>query len=196
MSNILQSNKRFLLWASEIYIITVAIVVVSAWLNNLHPYELNLTVSKYIGLQKWTATLYFFMALLICLMLAIYIFKTKFRLIRKYVYFFVLLQILGCAVFPSMGKIDRLSTMTHKSFAYSLIFGIALSFVLMLIWGTTIRQKLYSIIGILYSIWFVFFYTVKDEMFMKTIFIWENLIILLLLIELAVEDTSLDHPQK
>ena len=184
------SKKRFLLWAAEIYIITIAIVVVSAWLSNMHPYELNLTVSKYIGLQYWTSVLYFFMCSIICLLFLIYILSTKFKLIRKYVYFFVILQILGCAWFPSMGKRDRLSTLTHKSFAYALIFGIALSFFLMLIWGRNIRQKLFAILGLFYSLFFVVSFFLKIEDFIANIFVFENIFIFLLLWELSLEDVA------
>ena len=151
---------------------------------------MKLTVSKYIGLQRWTSTLYFIMCSAICLFLFIYIIKTKFKFIRKYVYIFVLTQIMGCAWFPSVGKSNPLLTQTHKSFAYGLILGIAVSFLVMFIWGVRAEQRLFALCGLLYSALFVFMYTAKIEEFKSNIFIWENVIIFLLFLELSLEDKN------
>lgn len=195
MTELAKSNKRYLLWAAEVYIITIAIVVFSAWMNNMHPYEMKLTVSKYIGLQHWTSVLYFVMCALICLFLFLYIIKTNFKLIKKYVYLFVLSQVLGCAWFPSVGKANKLLTITHRSFAYGLIFGIAISFLVMLLWGTRAEQRLFAICGLLYTSLFVFMYTCKIEEFKQTIFIWENVIIFLLFLELSLEEKTQFPPK-
>lgn len=196
MNEVVKSNKRFLLWTAEIYLITIAIVVVSAWMSNMHPYEMKLTVSKYIGLQQWTALLYLIMCLAMCTLMSIYILKTKIHLSRKIVYFFVILQVMGCALFPSMGKRNKLSTSTHKDFAYTLIFGIVLSFLLMLINGKNIKQRLFSICGLLYAGSFTLSYLSKLEPFRKTVFIWENVFIFLLLVQLSMEDPSILIPSK
>lgn len=195
MRELRKSKKRFLLWAAEIYMITIAIIVVASWLSNMHPYELKLTVSKYIGLQNWSAFLYFATCCFVCLFLLIYIFATKFRFIRKYVYIFIVLQIMGCAWFPSMGKRDKLLTETHKSFAYALILGITLSFFLMLIWGANLKQRFFAVFGLIYACWFVVSYKLKIPEFRENIFVWENIILFLLIVELSLEDLT-PRPKK
>ena len=62
MNIIKQPNKEnsiLLVWAGGIYMLTIAIVIISSWLSKLYLFNLSLTVSLYVGLRQWTSVIYF-----------------------------------------------------------------------------------------------------------------------------------------
>ena len=62
MNIIKQPNKEnsiLLVWSGGIYVLTIAIVIISSWLSKLYLFNLSLTVSLYVGLRQWTSVIYF-----------------------------------------------------------------------------------------------------------------------------------------
>ena len=53
-----KENSILLVWSGGIYVLTIAIVIISSWLSKLYLFNLSLTVSLYVGLRQWTSVIY------------------------------------------------------------------------------------------------------------------------------------------
>ena len=54
--------------AGIIYTVIAIVTVASAWIIDLHRFDLWLSISRYVALRPWTAMLYFFCALMMALL--------------------------------------------------------------------------------------------------------------------------------
>lgn len=177
----------FVLLTGILYSITALVVVLSAWIADLYRYDLSLTTSKYVALRPWTAVLYMIIALTMVALIFLHIKKTKMPLLKKVVYCVIFLCVLGCAIFPSNRQWSLSATRIHNVFAYGLMLMVTASFIIMLIMSKVKKQTIFSIPAICYAAFFIVSYVVGFGFFQMTLFIWENVFIYLLLIELSLE---------
>ena len=182
-------NKNHLvLITGFLYTITALIVVLSAWIVDLHRYDLRLTISIYVALRPWTAILYLIVALAMEICIFFYIKKTQMPPIRKIIYGIIFLCVLGCAVFPCNGHWSVSAANIHNAFAYGLMLVVTVSFITMLIMSKPKQHKIFSVLGICYATFFIVSYVIVGfHFFIMTLFIWENAFIYLLLIQLYLE---------
>ena len=171
-----------------IYTVSWLLIVISAWLTGLHRYDLSKTISAYIGLRKWTVIFYFISATIMFTLLMIYVFKTKMPLVKKIVYDIVFFCVWGCSIFPSNREWSETISSIHLACAYGLMFSASFSFLLTFILASKKSQQVFAICTFIYAIFFIASLLVmKWNWFNNTLFLWENLCIYLLLIELLLE---------
>lgn len=172
------------------FLLANIICVSSAWILGIHQYDFGISFSAYVGLFRATSVLYFIIATLFVPMLAYYITKTKINLLKRIVYVLILFCILATAFFPFNTFSDTPTAMTinlHNSFAIVLMLLTTLSFILTCIFTRIRKRKTVSAFSIFYAIMFVLFYFIRFTPLFQTFFIWENLFVVLLLIELHME---------
>ena len=104
-------------WVAGVYLAAVFMAVAYAWASRVHLFDLSLTVSLYVGLFRWTSTLYFFAAAVICVLLGQYVAKIRLRPIQKLLYGAILLCVFGCAWFPCNGSRSELVRDIHDGFS-------------------------------------------------------------------------------
>lgn len=163
------------------------ITVLSAWIINLHRFDLSLTISRYVALRPWTAITYGICITFLVALIILHVKKLKILLLRKIIYILTFLGVLGCAVFPFNREWSIVSATIHNYCAYSLMFFMLVSFIV-LVFSRRKAQKVFGFLGILYAVFFIItFFVFAWQWFFSTIFIWENLFIYLLLGELWLE---------
>ena len=186
--NRITSGKRPVIFAGAIYTVAWLVIVLSAWLINLHRYDLGRTISAYIGFRKWTVVFYFICATIIFLLISIYIHNMKANLAKKLVYFVVFICVWGCSIFPSNREWSTTISQIHLFFADGLMFTASFSFVLTMFTAKRKGQRIFSIATFFYALFFIISLLVmKWNWFENTIFLWENLCIYLLIVELLLE---------
>ena len=181
-------RKRPVIIAGAIYTVAWLVIVLSAWLINLHRYDLGRTISAYIGFRKWTVVFYFICATIIFLLISIYIHNMKANPAKKLVYFVVFICVWGCSIFPSNREWSTTISQIHLFFADGLMFTASFSFVLTMFTAKRKGQRIFSIATFFYALFFIISLLVmKWNWFENTIFLWENLCIYLLIVELLLE---------
>lgn len=181
------SGKRPELISFITYTGIALITVLSAWISDLHRFDLSLTISRYVALRPWTAITYGICIAIMVTLNIMYIKKTKMLLLRKVLYYLVFTCVLGCAVFPFNRQWSSFSSTIHNYCAYSLMFLMLLSFIVLIVTGRR-AQKIFALLSIFYAVLFIFaFFVFEWRWFFDTIFIWENIFIYLLLSELSLE---------
>lgn len=187
MDKLLEKNR--LVYAIGIlYTLNALIVVLSAWAINLHRFELDITISRYIGLRRWTAFMYMIVAGSMTVLAFIHIIKIKMSVIKKILYMLTFLCVFGCAVCPKNETWSTTASYMHDIFAYTLMFSGTITFIWMLIKPMNKAQRIFGIAAIAYAIFFItYFVIVKWSFLFNTLFIWENAFIYLFLLELFLE---------
>ena len=173
-----------------LFLLTNVIVVLSAWITDTHRYDLGISCSAYVGLSRPTSVLWFVSAVIIIAMLTYYIVKTKMSLIKRIIYAVLLLCIFGTAFFPYNFFSEAPTATTidlHNSFAICLMLATTVSFILSAVLTKSKKQRIVSLISIIYAVVFIVFYFIRFRLLFQTFFIWENLFILLLLLEMQSE---------
>ena len=171
-----------------IYSFAWILIVSSAWAIGLHRYDLSRTISAYIAFRKWTAVFYFVCATIMFLLLVTYVHKLEMPLIKKIVYYIVFLSVWGCSIFPSNNEWSVFVTSIHLKCSYGLMFSASFSFLLTSFFAKRRGQRIFAIATFVYALFFIFALLVmKWPWFEETIFIWENLCIYLILVELFLE---------
>ena len=174
--------------AGILYTVNALIVVLSAWVEGLHSFELGLTISRYVGLRQWTAVMYIVVAAVMTTLALIYLKKSEMITPKKFLYVLAFVCIFGCAVCPHNRTWSEVLSDIHNVFAYSLILIALISFVWMAVKPFNIKQRVYSIVAICYAVFFIITYVVIDWAFIvNTIFIWENAFIYIFIGELLIE---------
>lgn len=182
-------NLAYLLTA-VIYVTVVAVAVAYSWTLQIHRFDLGLTVSRYVALHRWTATLYFFGAAVICVLLSLCVKRAKTRLIQKAVYWLTLVCVFGCAWFPCNRGRSRLTSDIHDIISYALVISVAMSFVLMAVFARHWRQRIYGLCSALFAAGFIAAFVCRMKGFHDTIFIWENVVIALFFFEIYLEEAA------
>ena len=181
-------KNRPIIAAAILYTLTALIVVISAWAEDLHRFDLDLTISRYVGLRHWTAYLYMVIAVIMVILVLIYLKKSGMHKVRKIIYGAAFLCILGCALFPHNEEWSTFASDLHNYFAYSLMFIVTISIVMMVVKAKNKSQRVLGIVAAAYAAFFIIAYVIVGwEFFSDTIFLWENTFIYLLIGELMVE---------
>lgn len=171
-----------------LYTLNALIVVLSAWAVNLNRFGLDMTISRYIGLRRWTALLYVFVAASMATMAFIHVMKIRMNTVKKILYILAFVCVFGCAICPINEEWSIFSSNMHAIFAYTLMFSATITFIWMLIKPADLAQRIFSIVSIGYAVFFiVYFVIIKFDFLFNTLFIWENAFIYLFLVELLVE---------
>lgn len=192
-----QTNRDaglLLAWVAGIYVICVAAAVIYSWFSGFHLFDLSLTVSLYVGLYQWSSVLYFIGATMICFLLLLHIRKTEMRGVQKLLYRWILLCVICCAWFPCNSSRSDLVTDIHNYFSYALAVLVALSFVLTAVFAGNKKQRVFAVCSIIYSAFFIAAYVCRFQPFKNTVFIWENVLIVLLFLELILERRGVSMP--
>lgn len=182
-----KNTDRFLVLSAIIYVAVVTSIVAYFWMRNIHLFDLSLTVSLYVALLPGTAIIYFVGAAIICAALFLYMIQTKARLLQKVVYTLILLCVFACACFPCNSGRSIVATDIHNFFAYALVLLMVLSFVLLLFFSRNKAQKVYALGPVFFAAFFIGAYAFDFALMKDTIFIWENMIIVLFFFELFYE---------
>ncbi len=176
-----------------LFLLTNVIAVFSAWIRDTHRYDFSISFSAYVGLSRPTSVVWFVSAVIIITMLTYYIIKTKMILAQKIIYAVVLLCILGTAIFPYNYFSTTPTAITinlHNDFAICLMLATMVSFILSAIFSKTKKQRIISLPSILYAVVFIVLYFLRFKPLFQTFFIWENVFILLLLLEMQAKQYS------
>lgn len=179
--------------AGALFLLTNCVAVISAWITDNHRYDLGISFSSYVGLNRPISVVWFVSAAVIVAMLAYYIAKTKIMLIKKIVYAAVLLCIFGTAFFPFNFYSDAPTDITinlHNYFAICLMLVTTVSFILSAVFSKRPKQRMVSLMSVLYAAVFIVLYFTRFEPLFQTFFIWENVFILLLLLVIQAEQYS------
>ena len=176
--------------AGILFLMANVIAVLSAWITDTHRYDLGISFSSYVGLSRPTSVVWFVSAVIIITMLIYYIAKTKIILFKKIIYAVVLLCIFGTALFPYNFFSEAPTAITinlHNDFAICLMLVTTVSFILSAIFSKSKKQRIVSLTSIVYAVAFIVLYFIRFQPLFQTFFIWENVFILLLLLEMQSE---------
>ena len=176
--------------AGILFLIANVIAVLSAWITDTHRYDLGISFSAYVGLSRPTSVVWFVSAVIIITMLIYYIAKIQIILFKKIIYAVVLLCIFGTALFPYNFYSEAPTAITinlHNDFAICLMLVTTVSFILSAIFSKSKKQRIVSLTSIVYAVAFIVLYFIRFQPLFQTFFIWENVFILLLLLEMQSE---------
>ena len=176
--------------AGILFLMSNVIAVLSAWITDTHRYDLGISFSSYVGLSRPTSVVWFVSAVIIITMLIYYIAKIKIILFKKIIYAVVLLCIFGTALFPYNFYSEAPTAITinlHNDFAICLMLVTTVSFILSAIFSKSKKQRIVSLTSIVYAVAFIVLYFIRFQPLFQTFFIWENVFILLLLLEMQSE---------
>lgn len=173
-----------------IFILTAVTAVAIAWISDIHRFDLSISFSSYVGLSRFTSIMYFIAAVIMIAMIIYYIAKTKMNLAKRIVYAVVLLCIFGTALFPFNFYSESPTPITinvHNDFAIALMLATTVSFILSVIFAKSKKQRIVNAVSIGYAVVFIVLYFIRFTPLFQTFFIWENLFIILLLLEFYSE---------
>lgn len=176
--------------AGILFLLANIFAVLSAWMSDNHRYDFGISFSAYVGLSRMTSVVWFVIAVFIIVMLIYYLVKTKMSVIKKIVYSVVLLCIFGTAFFPYnfFSEVPTAITINlHNYLAIFLMLVTAVSFILTAVSSKSKKQRIISLLSILYAVTFIVLYFMRFKPLFQTFFIWENVFIILLLLEMQSE---------
>lgn len=183
-------KKKIPIIAGILFLLANIFAVLSAWMSDNHRYDFGISFSAYVGLSRMTSVVWFVIAVFIIVMLIYYLVKTKMSVIKKIVYSVVLLCIFGTAFFPYNFFSEAPTPITinlHNYFAICLMLVTAVSFILTAVSSKSKKQRIISLLSILYAVTFIVLYFMRFKPLFQTFFIWENVFIILLLLEMQSE---------
>lgn len=176
--------------AGIIFLLTVVFAVASAWISGIHRYDLAISFSSYVGLNFTISVIWFVAVAVILAMMTIYIVKTKMPIVKRIVYAIIFLCIFGTAFFPFNTYSEHPTTLTinlHNKIAIGLMLATTASFVLSAVLAKSRGQRITAIFSIGYAAAFILLYFLRFVPMFRTFFIWENMFIVLLILELHME---------
>lgn len=172
-------KRDLLIISTAIYIIASSIAIFSAWFKGLaSPFYMGYTVSVYVGLQKWTAAVYFVGIVIDAVLLGIILAKTKLNVLRKIAYYITIVFLIGLAWFPVQhGRPESLATRGHNFFSYAFFAGVIVTLGLMLLFSRNKIQRIYAVCGFLFGGYYILGYILKPAFFSPLVLIWETTLI-------------------
>lgn len=187
MKKWLEGNRPVKL-AGLIYTIIAVVIVLTAWADGLSVGSLRPTISEFVGLRTWTIIAYFFCVVAIDALVFYYIFKNPMLKLKKIVYCIVFTCVLGCAIFPYNLARSEAVSLVHNINAFSVLGVSTIALVLGLVRPNNKAQRIFSISALLYTLVFIATYVVFAlEPILNTLFIWQNICIYCIIIELCLE---------
>ena len=181
-------KAKLFAWVCGIYALPVTAAVLFVCFSENCPFDLSLTVSLYVAKYPWTTVLFFACIAVICVEFFQYIKRIKIRSAQRILYFAVIVCIFACACFPCNRSRSVIYADIHDLFSYLLVLLLTLTFVAMCIWGREKRQKVFAMLSFLYALGFIVAFVLKVPAIKQAIFLWENVLILLLFAELFLEE--------
>ena len=185
-----RSVNKLPVTAGIIFLLTAVFAVASAWISGIHQYDLGISFSSYVGLNYTIAVIWFTAAVIILAMMTIYIAKTKMPVIKRIVYAIIFLCIFGTAFFPFNTYSEHPTALTvnlHNKIAIGLMLATTASFVLSAVLAKCRGQRIAAILSVVYAAAFILLYFLRFAPLFRTFFIWENMFIVLLILELHME---------
>jgi len=182
-----QPNIKILAWVCGIYLVPVIVAVLYTWFREGYPLDLSLTVSLYVARYPWTTVLFFVHVVTVCILLLLYLKTIKIKWIQRILYYLVLLCILGCAIFPCNRSRSVIATQIHDFLSYVLVIAVSLTFVGILVFSRQAKQRVFAIGSLIFAAVFIVAFAIKVPAVKDTIFIWENVVLLLFLLALFFE---------
>ena len=179
--------------AGILFLLANIFAVLSAWMSDNHRYDFGISFSAYVGLSRMTSVVWFVIAVFIIVMLIYYLVKTKMSVIKKIVYSVVLLCIFGTAFLPYNFFSEAPTPITinlHNYFAICLMLVTTASFIFSAIFSKSLKQRIVFLMSIAYAVAFAVLYFIGFKPLFQTFFIWENVFILLLLLEMHFDHYS------
>ena len=176
--------------AGIIFLLTLTSAVASAWISGIHRYDLGISFSSYVGLNYTISVIWFIAVVIILAMMTTYIVKTDMPVIKRIVYAVVFLCIFGTAFFPFNTYSEHPTTLTidlHNKIAIGLMLATTVSFVLSLVLSKSKGQRVTAVISLVYAAAFILMYFLRFMPLFQTFFVWENMFIVLLILELHME---------
>ena len=176
--------------AGIIFLLTAIIAVASAWSTGTHIYDLGISFSSYVGLNYTISVIWFIAAIIILSMMTIYLVKTKMPVIKRIIYAVIFMCIFGTAFFPFNTFSDHPTALTidlHNDIAIGLMLATTISFVLSVSFSKTRKQRITAVLSLAYAAAFILLYFLRFAPLFQTFFIWENMFIVLLILELHME---------
>ena len=76
--------------AGIIYTVIAIVTVASAWIIDLHRFDLWLSISRYVALRPWTAVMYLLGAIMMALLVIRYLRHTYMPRYRKVIYLLII----------------------------------------------------------------------------------------------------------
>ena len=181
-------GRNAVITAGAIYTVMAIVTVASAWIIDLHRFDLWLSISRYVALRPWTAVLYFFCAMTMAVIVIRYLKHTPMPRYRKVIYLLIIICVCGCAIFPCNREWSKTIAGIHNMFAYGLMIVGFLSFLTSLVLESNKKLKRFGMIATAYAAFFILAYAiVRWRAFWRTMLIWENLFIYLFLVELWLD---------
>ncbi len=184
--------------AGILFLLTAVTAVATAWISDIHRFDLSISFSSYVGLSHFTSIMYFISAVIMIVLLIYYTAKTKMNLLRRIVYGVVMLCVFGTAFFPFNFYSEAPTSITidlHNDFAIALMLATTVSFVLSVIFAKSRKQRIVNAVSIGYAAVFMVLYFMRFTPLFRTFFIWENIFIVLLLLEFHSEQYE-DNTEK
>ena len=176
--------------AGTVFLLTVVFAVASAWISGIHLYDLGISFSSYVGLDYPISVVWFAAAVIVLAMMTIYIIKTKMPAAKRIVYAIIFLCIFGTALFPFNAYSKHPTELTidiHNTIAVILMLATTVSFVLSAVMAGSRGQHIAAVLSLVYSAAFIALYFMRFTPLFRTFFIWENVFIVLLILELHME---------
>lgn len=176
--------------AGIIFLLTAVTAVMIAWISDIHRFDFSISFSSYVGLNYFTSIMYFVSAVIMIALLIFYIAKIRMNLLKRIVYAVVLICVFGTAFFPFNLYSEAPTSITinvHNDFAIALMLATTVSFILSVIFARSRKQRIINTASIGYAILFIVLYFIRFTPLFQTFFIWENLFIVLLLLEFQAE---------
>lgn len=186
-------NTKLLAWVCGIYLVPVIVAVLYTCLYEGRPFDLSLTVSLYVARYPWTTVLFSLHIAAGCVLVLIYLKRVQINGVQRVLYYLILLCILGCAIFPCNRSRSVFATKIHDQLSYVLVIVAALSFAGMLVFARKTRQRVFAIGSLAYTVAFIAVFIIGVPAAKDTIFIWENMVLLLFLLELFMEQYSTEQ---
>ena len=191
-----RKSVRFLFGSVALYALCVAVAVVFACREKQLPMDPGLTVSVYVGFYPWTSVLFAAAISAIAVFICLHLPKIQMKPAQKLLYILIVLCVLGCGWLPCNSDRSRLITDLHNRIAEVLIPALMLSFGFMAVFARNVCQRIFGLLSSAFSIFCLTGLIFRIEFFDNTLFIWENLLILLFLAEFSLETAVPRVPEK
>ncbi len=174
-----KTKRNLLAISTAIYIIASSIAIFSAWIKGLaSPFYMGYTVSVYVGLQKWTAAVYFVGIVIDAFILGIILAKTKLNVLMKIAFYITIIFLIGLAWFPvQFGRPESLASRGHNFFSYAFFGAVIVTLSLMLLFSRKNIKRIYAVCGALFGAFYILGYIFKPAFFTPLVLVWETMLI-------------------
>ena len=190
--DIMRDKRRnvFPLISGGLYLLSDVISVGYAWASGRHLYDFGISFSAYVGLQRWTSVMHFIFMCAVVAMMTVYLMKAKLTRLKKMIYTLIFVCIFGTAFFPFNTFSDAPTAVTvdmHNCFGLALMLMTTVSFVISAVTSKSRAHRITAVISLAYALAFILMYSFGAMVLFRLFFLWENLFITALFIEMFME---------